>query len=153
MGTLSRQGLTTSKTMAKCDIATTWMGKGPRGNDKWFFVAVFGTPLSTWRSIQLSNIREVLYRTYWDRKNRPGDPHCTTQDQFTILGRTTVSWKYWKFTSKSLSRLLEKKNSILKVLNTADPSLMTSIPDTKLYQNLATQRNQDHDQPIRFLKK
>ena len=77
------QGLTTSKTMAKCDIATTWMGKGPRGNDKWFFVAVFGTPLSTWRSIQLSNIREVLYRTYWDRKNRPGDPHCTTQDQFT----------------------------------------------------------------------
>ena len=26
-----------------------------------------------------------------------------------ILGHTTVSWKYWKFTSKSWSRLLEKK--------------------------------------------
>ena len=69
-----------------------------------------------------------------------------------ILGRTTVSWKYWKFTSKSLSRLLEKKNSILKVLNTADPSLMTIIPDTKPYRNMATQRKQYHDEPIRFLK-
>ena len=39
------QGLTTSKTMAKCDIATTWgRVRGANINDS--FVAVFGTPLS-----------------------------------------------------------------------------------------------------------
>ena len=49
------QGLTTSKTMAKCDIATTWgRVRGANINDS--FVAVFGTPLSVWRTIQLSNI-------------------------------------------------------------------------------------------------
>ena len=68
-----------------------------------------------------------------------------------ILGGTTVFWKYWKFTIKSLSRLLEE-NSILEVLNRADLSLMTSIPVKKLFQNMATQRNQDHDLPIGFLK-
>ena len=68
-----------------------------------------------------------------------------------ILGGTTVFWKYWKFTIKSLSRLLEE-NSILEVLNRADLSLMTNIPVKKLFQNMATQRNQDHDLPIGFLK-
>ena len=52
-GNLQMASLTTSET--KCDIATTWgRVRGAIIND--FFVAVFGTPLSIWRTIQLSNI-------------------------------------------------------------------------------------------------
>lgn len=113
VGTCKWQGLTTSKTMAKCDIAATW-GRAQGAFINYSFVAVFGTPLSIWRTIQLSNIWKVVYRTYWDRRNRPGVPHCNTQDQSQNLGHMTVSWKYWKFTSKSWSRLLEKKTVFWK---------------------------------------